>query len=118
MLGAGALQLLGQLAGECGLTGTLQTGHQYHGRLALDVQRRGVATHQGGKLVVNYLHHQLLGLQLVDHVLTQGLLLHGVGEGLGHLIVDVGVQQRAAHILQRLGDVDLRDSSFSLKYLE
>ncbi len=117
-LAARALQLLGQLAREGGLAGSVQTRHQDYGRLALDVERSCVPSHQLGKLVVHYLHHQLLGLQCVDYVLAQGFLLHLVGEGLGYFEVDVGLDQRAAHVLHGLRNVYLGDAALTFQYLE
>ena len=59
------------------------------------------------------LHHQLLWLDGVDHVLTEGLCLYGIGECLGDLIVYVGVEQCAAHILKGLGDIYFGDFAFT-----
>lgn len=42
----------------------------------------------------------------------------GVGELLGDLIVDIGIQQRAAHVLQRGSDIQFCDLPFTLEYLE
>ena len=49
---------------------------------------------------------------------AQRLLLHLVGEGLGDLVIDVGVDERAADLLERLRDVDLRDAALALEYFE
>ncbi len=86
--------------------------------MAVDVERGGVAAHEGHELVVDDLHHQFLGLEGVDYVLAEGLLLDGVGEGLGHLIVDVGVVEGLAHVLEGDGDVDLGDFALAFEDLE
>ena len=70
------------------------------------------------QFVVDDLHHHLLGLHGSEHVLAEGFLLHRFGELFGNLIVDVGIEQRAAHVFQCLGDVYLSDFAFALQYLE
>ena len=67
---------------------------------------------------MNDLHHQLLRLDGIDYVLTESLLLDGVGEVFGNLVVDVGVKKCAAHILERLGNVYLGDFSLTFKDFE
>ena len=64
------------------------------------------------------LDHHLTRLHGSQHVLTQRLLLHGVREGLGNLIVYVSLQKCLAHILQRFRHVDFGDFTFTLQYLE
>ena len=113
-----AFQLLGKFGGEGGLTRALQAAHQYDGRLALEVKRGGLASHQRCHLVVHNLHHQLLGLDGVEHVLAQGLLLYGVDKVFGNLIVYVGLHECSAHVLEGLGDVDFGNFSFAFKNLE
>ena len=114
----GGLEAEGELAGEGGLAGTLQAGHEYHGRVALDVEGCLLAAHQVDELAAHDAQHQLLRLEGVDDVLAHGLGLHRVGELLGHFVVDIGVKQGAAHVLERLGDVDLGDAALALEYLE
>ena len=112
------LEKVGKLSAERGLTRTLQTAHQDDGRTACEVQIGSFATHQLGQLVVYDLDHQLAWLYSCEHVHAKGFLLHRVGEVLGHLIVDVGVEQCTAHILQCLGYVNLGDFSLTFQYLE
>jgi hypothetical protein len=45
--------------------------------------------------------------------LSQGLLLHLVGEGFGYLVVDVGVDQCPADLLEGFGN-----AAFALDQLE
>ena len=79
---------------------------------------RGRAAHQLGQLVADDLGHHLSRLDGFEHVLAQGFLLHFVGEGLGNLVVDVGVDQRAADLLERLRDVDLGDAPLAFENFE
>ena len=64
------------------------------------------------------LDHQLTGLDGSEHVHAQGLLLDGIGKLLGDLVVDVGIQQGLAHVLQGLCNVNLGDFTFTFQYLE
>ena len=114
----GRFQLLGEFAGECGLTRTLETGHENHRRLALGVEGGRIAAHEFGEFVMHNLDHQLLRLQGVDYVLSESLLLDSVGESLGDLIVDIGVKKCASHILEGLGYIDLGDSSLTFENFE
>ena len=109
---------LGQLTTHGSLAGTVETHHQDHSRMTLEFHLLVLAPHQGSQLVVHNLHHELLGLYGGEHVLAQGLLLHGVGEVLGHLVVHIGVEQCASHILERFRHIDFRNLAFALQYLE
>ena len=44
--------------------------------------------------------------------------LHVVRETLGHFVVDIRIEQRAAHVFQRLGDINLGDFSLTFQYLK
>ena len=108
----------GQLAREGRLARTLQTGDQDDGRSAFQADVGGRAAHELRQLVAHDLGHHLPRLDSRQHVLTQRFLLHLVGERLGDLVVDVGVDQRAADLFERLGDVDLCDAAFAFEDLE
>ena len=108
----------GEFTGEGGLTGTVETGHEDDGGAVLEFEVHALAAHEGGEFVVNNLDHELRGLHGSEHVLAEGLLLHGVGEGFGHLVVDVGVEQGAAHVFEGFGYVDLGDLAFTFQYFE
>ena len=112
------LEQRSQLAREGRLTRTLQTRDQNHRRRALQPDVRGRAAHQFGQLVADDLGHHLSRLDGFEHVLAQGFLLHFVGKGLGDLVVDVGVDQRAADLLERLRDVDLGDAPLAFENFE
>ena len=112
------LQHQGELAREGGLSRAVEARHEDDGRMALQVQFGRFASHEGGQLVVHDFHHQLAGLHGGEHVLPQRLLLHRVGERLGHLVVHVGVEQCAAHVLEGFGHIDFGDFPFTFQYLE
>ena len=112
------LQHIGQLTREGSLTGTLQARHQNDGRTALEFQLDGLTAHELRQLVVNNLHQQLTRLDGSEHVHTHRLLLHRVCKLLGNLIVHVGIQQSTTNILQRLGNINLRDFALTFQYLE
>ena len=101
-----AFELFGKFAAHGGLSGALQTRHEYHGRISRKIDLGSVAAHQGGKLVMYNLYHQLARLNGVEHILAKSLCLDSIGKLLGDFIVDVGVKKRAAHILERFGYVD------------
>ena len=73
---------------------------------------------EGGKLVMNDFDHQFLRLDGVDNVLTDSLCLDGVGKSLGYFVVDVGVKERAAHILQCFRYINLGDFSLTFQNLK
>ena len=86
--------------------------------MALELHIHRVAAHELSQLVVHDLYHPLLGLHGGEHILPQCLLLHGIGEGLGHLVIDIGVQQCATHVFQCLGNVNLGYLALALQNLE
>lgn len=77
-----------------------------------------MATHKFSQFIVNDFHHQLSRLYTGQYILAESLLLHLVGEGFGHFIIDVGVEQGTTYILEGFGYIDLGDAAFTLKYLE
>ena len=112
------LEQVGELAAEGGLSGTLQTGHEDDGWLLVEVQVYGLTAHELSEFVVHELHHELSRLDGCEHVHAEGFFLHGVGEGLGHLVVHVGVEECAAHVLEGFGHIDFGYLAFALEYLE
>ena len=86
--------------------------------MSVDIERRLLAAHELRKLIVHNLHHELARLHCREHVLTQGLFLHRVGERLGHLVVDISLNQCTAHVLECLGHIYLGDFAFTFQYLE
>ncbi len=108
----------GKLSGESRLTGTVQTGDQHNGRIALYIDVRCLRAHKGREFIPHYLDHQLLGLHCREDVRSQRLFLHRIAEILGHLVTDISIKKGLTDILHRLCDVDLGDFSFSLQYFE
>ena len=86
--------------------------------MSLEVQVGCLAAHEFSQFVVNDFHHQLLWLDGCEDVLPHGFLLDGIGERLCHLVVDVGIEQGATHVLQRFGNVYLGYLAFAFQYLE
>ena len=113
-----AFQIISQFGRESGLTGTLKTSDQNDGGLTFQIDFRLFATHQLGQLVVDDLHHHLTRLHRGQNLLTQGLLFDLVGDFLGNLVADIGVEQRAADFLHGVGHVDFSDISLSFKDFE
>ena len=107
-----------KLAGESGLTGTVQTGHEHDAGLSLDIYRDVLGAHEIGKFVVDDLDHHLLRLDCCQYILAESFGLYAIAEFLGDLVADVGVKKRLTDILDGLGDIDFGDFPFSLKYLE
>ncbi len=64
------------------------------------------------------LHHQLLRLDGIDYVLPESLGFNRIGESLCNLIIDIGVQQGATHILKGFGNIYLCDFPLAFEYLE
>ena len=86
--------------------------------MSCQIQVSGLTTHQFCQLVVYNLDHHLARLHSCQHILTQCLLLHRIGKGLGNLIVHVSFQECLTHILQRFRYIDFGDFAFTLQYLE
>ena len=107
-----------ELAREGGFTRALQTRDQDHGRVALQPDVCGRAAHQFGQLVAYDLGHHLSGLHRLEHVLSQRFLLYLVGKRFSDLVIDVGVDQRTADLLERLRYVDLGDAPLALQDFE
>ncbi len=111
-------QVAGELADGGRLTGALQADHHDAGRALLRPVEVGVdRAHQLDELVLADLDEVLLGRggeravadlgAQLDDGLAERLLLDAVEEGLDDLELDVGLEQRHAHVAQRLFDVVL-----------
>ena len=95
-----------ELAAEGGLARALQAqdhdgGHTLLGQLQLG----GLAAEQGLQLLVDDLDDLLGRIEALEHVLAQRLLPHARHQGPGDAVVDVGLEQRHAHLAQRFLDV-------------
>ncbi len=96
-------QILRELAGRRGLAGALQTGHQDHrrrqdGKIERDV---GLA-HEAREFAMHHPDQGLPGRKAADHLLAHRLVLHRRDEVLHDRQRDVGLEQRHAHLAQRL----------------
>ena len=67
---------------------------------------------------MNDLYHQLLRFDGVDYILTESLLLYGVGECFCDFIVYVGIKQGAANVFQRFSHIYFCYLALTFKYLE
>ena len=112
------LDEIGKLAGERGLTRTLQTCDEDYRGICLEIYLGFGGTHERDEFVVDELYHQLVGLQFALHLGTESLLLYLVGKFLYYIVVDVGVEQCPAHLLQRLHDVDFGEFALAFYHLE
>ena len=112
------LQVVGQLGRESSLTGALKTRHQDHSRLTFEVDLGRLPTHEGSQFIVGDFYEKLTGTDGAHHVLTDSLLFHRVGELLGGLIVDIGLKERLADVLDSLGDVNFCNASFAFEDLK
>ena len=109
---------IGQFARKGGFARTLQTRHQYDGRAAFDVYIDVFAAHQLCQFVVHNLHHHLVGFDGQQHVLPEGFGFYVVGKRFGDFVVDVGIEQRFAHIFERFGNVYFGYPTLSFQYFE
>ena len=67
---------------------------------------------------MDYFDHKLLWLDGVDYVLSQRFLLDGVGKRFGYFVVDIGIEEGAAHVLEGFGYVDFGNLALAFEYLE
>ena len=76
------------------------------------------AAHQGAQFVVDQLDHLLRGGQALQDVGADGLVGDGLDKILDHLEVDVGLQQRQAHLAHGLPDVAFGQASLGAQLFE
>jgi hypothetical protein len=76
------------------------------------------AAEQLHQLAVHHLHDLLRGRDRGEDVLADGLLLDAVDEGADHLEVDVRLQERDAHLAERLLDVLLGQAAAPAELVE
>ena len=111
---------LAQLGRVGGLAVALQTAHHQHGlALVLDAQGLGfLAAHQAGEFLVDDLDHLLGGGQAFHDLLAHRPFGHLGAEVLGHLVVDIGFQQRHAHFPHGRLDVRLIELALAAQLFE
>ena len=103
--------LLGQqarelAAGSC-FARAVQSAHEDAGRTAGEIQRRVLRAEQRHQFVIDDFDDLLAGLHRLNHFRAQRLLLHTLDEIARDLEVHIGVEQRHAHLAQRVADVAL-----------
>ena len=113
-----AFEFLCEFTRHGGLTGSLKTGHQYHSRITGQVQSHRFATHESGKFVMDYLHHQLARFDGINHILTQSFGFNSVGKLFGDLKVDVRVKKSATYIFKSFSHIYFSYTSLSFKELK
>ena len=109
----------GELGGRRRLAGALEP-HQHDDRRGMGRGRETVAAaaEQLDELAVDDLHDLLGRGERRQNVLSHGLVLHAVDEGTDHLEVDVRLEERHAHLAQRLLDVLLRQPAAAAELVE
>src|SRR5690606_2757057 len=108
-----SLQVLGQLAGQGGLAGTLQAGeHDHRWRVLGQVQAAGFATEDANEFLVDDLDDLLARVQRLGNLGAQGAFLHLGYEAADHRYGNVGVKQGATDLA--CGTVDIRFSQAAL----
>ena len=104
------LQVAGELGDRRRLAGALQADdHDHHRRRRREVELDGAVAHQLGQLGADDLDEVLLGRQAAEHLLAERLAAHALGEVARDLEVDVGLEQRQAHLAHGVLDVALGD---------
>src|ERR1700680_1508352 len=113
------LQPVRQLTRGCGLAGTLESGHQDHGRrLRGKFHPRGVVSERLDQLVADNLDDLLAWRKSCENFLADSFGLDAVDQLLDDFEVDVGFKQRQANLAQRLRNVLFGELGLSAKALE
>ena len=108
-----------QLGAVGRFTGALQTHqHDDRGRLGGDFDLLVGTAHQIPQLVVDDLEDLLRRGQALQHIRAGGLLGDARDEVARHAVVDVGVEERRAHLAHDLLDIRLRQPAAALQLLE
>ena len=108
-----------QLRAVGGFTGTLQAHHHHNGGALGRGGDAGIAAaHKLGKLLVHDLHDLLGGGQALQHVAAHAALSDLGNEILDHLVADIRLQQRKAHLTQARLDIGLRQTALAPQALK
>ena len=108
-----------QLCAVSGFTGALETHHHHHRRSLRRGGKTGVAAaHELGKLLVDDLDDLLGGGQALQHVAAHAAVGDPGDKVLDHLVADVRLQQRQAHLPQAGLDVTLREPALAPQALK
>ncbi len=89
----------------------------HHSRVAFDDDVLLFAAHEQGQLIVNDFDHELARRNGREHVAAHSLILNLIGYFFGNLIVNVGIDQRAANFLDGRRNVDFRNRALPFKGL-
>ncbi|CAB4569158.1 unannotated protein [freshwater metagenome] len=112
-------QILGEFAGEGGLTRALQTReHDDRRWLLCEFEPALFATENRDQLVVDDLHDLLSGVQRFADIVTEGALANAAGEVFDHLERHVSVEQSASNLANRAVHVGGRELALAAKVLE
>ena len=113
------LQREAELARRRRLAGALQAHHHDdRRRLRAHADAALRAAHELRELLVDDLHDHLRRGQRLQHVLAHGPLFHGLDEVLDDLEVDIGLEERHAHLAHGLVDIILRQLAVTAQLLE
>ena len=107
-------QIQRQLSRQRGLAGALQAIQQDHRRAGLGLFQRHIGlAKQLDQLIVDDLDHLLRRRQALGDLFADRLLGHLGDEILDDLEVDIGFEQRQAHLLHALADIVLGQLAFA-----
>ena len=105
-MAAGRGNLLGKLGSGGCLAGALQAAEHEHRRAAgLEVERVVHRPHQFDELAMDDPHELLGRIERLEHLRARGLGRHPLEEHLGHVVGDIGLQERRLDLLQALPHV-------------
>ena len=101
----------GELAGRGRLAGALQAAqHQDGGAVLGEVEAIIDRAHEIDQLGVDELDDLLAGIEAAENVLADRLLGDPLDEGVGDVVVDVGVEEGGANLLQAVANVGVGEA--------
>ena len=113
------LERKAELARRSRLARALKSRHQDDGRRhGRNIEAALRAAHELCEFLVNDLDDDLRRRQCVEHILPDGAFLHLLDEILDNLEIDVGFEERHAHLAHRLVYVVLRQLAMPAQLLE
>jgi hypothetical protein len=112
------LVLVGELAGGGRLAGALQADEHPHVAVVAQLQLHRLAAEHGDQLLVHDRDDALVGVERQQRLGADRLLLHPGDQVAGHLEVDVGLEQRDAHLAQGRLDVGLAELAAAAQAVE
>src|SRR5256885_12354769 len=96
----------------------MQADHQQRGGFDVQRQTRVRRAEQGNQFIVDDLDDLLARLNALNDLLPDGFFFDAVNEIARYLEINVGVQQRQAHVAERVGNVGFGDLSQTAKVSE